>query len=675
MINRMLQSLLLVATVVVTGAAQAADEFAVPPLALPGPYAVACSNVAQDFGRLAPGEDVRLYWEGVPREDGTPRNTTDLLSDPANTLSVTVNAPDNSSLFGSHAGRTLPYVVLVCHPTTTDNPRPAFSLPTGRTVPHMQRGSEPPLWPDTTTRYPVLLFSHGLGGSPLSSDYIHALTVLASFGYVVAAPFHTDATFSDFGLDGIDDLLYLFTHLQDFVAMQALRPLALSATIDLLLGHPQWRDRVDAARIGGFGASLGGESMLLMAGAGLTTSIGQSWSQVTSDARLRAAVGYVPYFGQPVLPAFGRDQHGLDGVTLPYLAISGTADTTAPIAQAMQGVARLAGRRELVGLVGVQHGFDVASTDDIFTWSVTFLDAEVRGDPAAREKLSRMTRVEGGGDDRVLIPYNASPSDTPPPGNFGGLWWNAPAGSESGWGINLAHQGDVIFATWLTYDLGGQPWWLSMAAANVGGNTFAGTLYETTGPAFNALPFDPGRVTRRAVGTGTLTFADAHSGAFAYVVNGVGQTKTIARQVFASPVPVCAFGATTDPASATNYQDIWWNVPAGSESGWGLNLTHQGSKIFAVWFTYDLDGTPLWLSATLPNLAGTTYAGTLQRSTGPAFSAVPFEPAAVSRTPVGSARLTFADGNLGAFAYSVNGVEQTKAITRQVFRAPGTVCR
>ncbi|MGC1818702.1 MAG: S8 family peptidase, partial [Casimicrobiaceae bacterium] len=36
--------------------------------------------------------------------------------------------------------------------------------------------------------------------------------------------------------------------------------------------------------------------------------------------------------------------------------------------------------------------------------------------------------------------------------NYQGLWWASPAGSESGWGINFAHQGDVIFATWFTYD-------------------------------------------------------------------------------------------------------------------------------------------------------------------------------------------------------------------------------
>ena len=673
--NRKLKQLLAALATSVAGAAQGAESSAVPPLPLPGPYAVECSNVAQDYSRLASGEDVQLYWDGVPRANGTPRNAADLLSDPANTPSVTVKAPNDSGIFGGFAGRSIPYVVVICHPTNPGNQRPDYSLPTGRWVPHMQRGGEAPLWPDATTRYPVLLFSHGYRSSPLSNDHLYAMTVFASFGYVVAAPFHADAAFSDLELDDIGDVFYLLTHLENFLAMQALRPLALSATLDLVLAQPQWRDRVDAAQIGGFGASMGAESLLLMAGGGLTTSIGQSWTQIAKDTRLKAAATYIPYFGQPGLPAFGRGQRGLEQITLSFLAISGTSDILAPIPLALEGVARLAGPRELVALTGVEHGYDVASTNDIFTWSLTYLDAEVRGDPVARAKLSRMTSVTGGGDDHVLIPFNGTAPGVPASTNFGGLWWNAPAESESGWGINFAHQGDVIFATWMTYDLAGKPWWLSMSAFNAGGNTFAGTLYEGQGPAFNAKPFDPRLVTYREVGTGTLTFSDSDSGSFAYVVNGVAQTKIITRQKFANPVPVCTFGATSDLASATNYQDMWWNAPADSEPGWGINLSHQGDVIFAVWFTYGQDGAPLWLSATLAKAAGPAYAGTLFRTTGPAFSATPFDRRIVSRTPVGSATLTFTNGNSGIFSYSVDGIAQSKAITRLVFRAPGTVCQ
>jgi hypothetical protein len=39
-----------------------------------------------------------------------------------------------------------------------------------------------------------------------------------------------------------------------------------------------------------------------------------------------------------------------------------------------------------------------------------------------------------------------------------------------------------------------------------------------------------------------------------------------------------------------------------------------------------------------------------------------------------TASFTFTDGNSGRFSYTVNGVTQTKAITRQVFNLPGTIC-
>jgi hypothetical protein len=103
----------------------------VQPLALPGPYAVACSNVAQDLTKLGVGEEVTDYWEGLPDGERT-RYATDLLADPDNTLIANVTAPQDSTLFGSFAGQSLPFVVIVCYPTTQDNTRPDYPLlPTG----------------------------------------------------------------------------------------------------------------------------------------------------------------------------------------------------------------------------------------------------------------------------------------------------------------------------------------------------------------------------------------------------------------------------------------------------------------------------------------------------------------------------------------------------------------
>jgi len=101
---------------------------------------------------------------------------------------------------------------------------------------------------------------------------------------------------------------------------------------------------------------------------------------------------------------------------------------------------------------------------------------------------------------------------TPASGNFQGLCWNSPAMSESGWGINFAHQGDTTFATWFSYDSTGKTLWLSMTATQVGVNQYAGTLYQTHGPAFSAVPFNPALVSVTPVGSGTLTFSDLNNG-------------------------------------------------------------------------------------------------------------------------------------------------------------------
>ena len=134
-----------------------------------------------------------------------------------------------------------------------------------------------------------------------------------------------------------------------------------------------------------------------------------------------------------------------------------------------------------------------------------------------------------------------------------------------------------------------------------------------------------------------------------------------------------------DLATATNYQDIWWNKPANSESGWGINLNHQSDTIFATWFTYDLDGSPLWLVVTANKTVAGAYTGDLYRTSGARYDA--FNPGSVTAAKVGTATFAFADGNNATFDYTVQlagmpaPLHQQKQITRQIFTAPGTTCR
>jgi hypothetical protein len=258
--------------------------------------------------------------------------------------------------------------------------------------------------------------------------------------------------------------------------------------------------------------------------------------------------------------------------------------------------------------------------------------------------------------------------------NYQGLWWAKPAASESGWGIDFAHQDDVIFATWFTYDRTGKAWWLTLTALQNLDGTFSGQIFQQTGPPFSSAPFSPSGVRSTSVGSGTLTFTDATNATFDYTVNGVHQTKALTPQVFGDP-PTCTFDLVNDPSVAFNYQDLWWAAPEGSEAGWGIDLTHQSDIIFATWFTYASDGSPMWVSATAPKTGKGTYAGTIVRTTGPSFDSVPFDPKGVTLTDVGSLTLTFKNGNQGTFAYTLDGVTQTKSITRQIFRTPGTICQ
>ncbi len=219
-----------------------------------------------------------------------------------------------------------------------------------------------------------------------------------------------------------------------------------------------------------------------------------------------------------------------------------------------------------------------------------------------------------------------------------------------------------------------------MLAAKTNDNKYEGDIVATAGPPFNTVPFPPIGPGNK-VGTGTLTFTDVNNGSFAYTVNTSPlQMKYITRfDLGTGAQPICSFSATAlNFAGATNYQDLWW-VANGSESGWGVNFAHQGNTVFATWYTYDIDGTPLWLSVRADNSGG-DYTGPLYRTSGPHLDA--YDATKVVKEQVGSAKLTFADGNHATFHYETNGSSglpaaiQSKTIVRFPFAASGgTLCQ
>jgi len=112
------------------------------------------------------------------------------------------------------------------------------------------------------------------------------------------------------------------------------------------------------------------------------------------------------------------------------------------------------------------------------------------------------------------------------------LWWGGE--SQSGWGLNLIqHATRNIFAVWYTYDATGRMMWYVLPGGTwTSSNVFTGAVYATTGPSASAATFNAAAVTRRAVGSGTLTFSDANNGTFAFTIDGVSGTKSITRQPY-----------------------------------------------------------------------------------------------------------------------------------------------
>lgn len=140
--------------------------------------------------------------------------------------------------------------------------------------------------PATCSTFPLLLFSHGLGGCGTQSLFI--TETLARRGYVVAAPDHAD------GLCSVDGAAPSGSSIQEpSVADPASwnettyldRKRDLQALLDTLLGSSPWINQIDAQRIGIVGHSLGGYSALGMAGAW------PSWR----DTRIKAALLLSPY--------------------------------------------------------------------------------------------------------------------------------------------------------------------------------------------------------------------------------------------------------------------------------------------------------------------------------------------------------------------------------------------
>lgn len=142
---------------------------------------------------------------------------------------------------------------------------------------------------------PLVVISHGNGGGP--AGHADLAMDLASAGYVVAAPMHTGDNFGD--QSGLASATFFNGRTQE-----------LRATVDHMLGKWQERDRIDAARIGAFGFSMGGFTVLTAVGA--QPELGRIASHCASEKEfacdvLRHAKSPLLAAGTPAAQAFQPD--------------------------------------------------------------------------------------------------------------------------------------------------------------------------------------------------------------------------------------------------------------------------------------------------------------------------------------------------------------------------------
>jgi hypothetical protein len=232
--------------------------------------------------------------------------------------------------------------------------------------------------------------------------------------------------------------------------------------------------------------------------------------------------------------------------------------------------------------------------------------------------------------------------------NYSDIWYTP---GEEGWGIQIAHSGTNLFATWYTYDQNNRQTFFTVANGTFNAAQTAwtgGSIFKPTGSPYNAATYDPSRFAAGAsLGTVSFTFTNANNAVFTYTVGGTTRTKNITRFPF-------------NGASTGNYpSDVTDVYYLAAQNGWGLSVAQRGSNgYFGVIYHYDTDGQPLFF--TLTGLSGQLFR---TASTGANFLSATFTSSTISANAVGTFTLTPTAGGM-TLSYTAGGRTVTNTLTR-----------
>jgi predicted dienelactone hydrolase len=194
---------------------------------------------------------------------------------------------------------------------------------------------------------PLILFSHGFGGCAQQSRTL--TQALADAGYAVLAPNHKDKGCERYTTGMAAGLWKMMTGRgpdKSFgkdatwdASTEVSRHDDVETLLDFALSHAPYKSAIDPARIGLMGHSLGGYTVLGLAG---------GWPQ-WRDPRFKAVLALAP-FSTPFV-----DKATLGKITIPVMYIGGTRDRLIEPALVSQSYAMTAAPKYLVMLRGAGH--------------------------------------------------------------------------------------------------------------------------------------------------------------------------------------------------------------------------------------------------------------------------------------------------------------------------------
>jgi len=171
------------------------------------------------------------------------------------------------------------------------------------------------------------------------------------------------------------------------------------------------------------------------------------------------------------------------------------------------------------------------------------------------------------------------------------LWW-ATGGVESGWGVNLVQNEDVVYATFYVYDAAKKAIWYSSPMFVTPTGSHRGTLYQTTGSFFGGA-WIPADVFATTVGTSTFTPTSATTGTLTYSVNNVPGlpnvvvVKNIQRSMFRTIIlggnyvgtgVVAVTGCSDGSKNGTSIFDLDPQVTQNTSGQIGITLSFGSSE-------------------------------------------------------------------------------------------------